>query len=198
MNVLSEELRLQAEVLKSLTITLAAILLSTNLTPISKQNQTEIESENLSEYRIQLVEPIATPELTEHELIKEIPKPKPKTQPTASVKPTGDKYTWLRQAGIPESDWQYVDEIITRESGWNYKAVNRSSGATGLCQSLPASKMASAGGDYLTNPVTQLKWCHGYAQGYGSWAKAAEYSRCIGNCFSARVNRVVYKDHKWW
>ena len=48
--------------------------------------------------------------------------------------------------------------LIDRESGWNYQACNSSSGAYGLFQSLPASKMASHGADYLTNPVTQIAW----------------------------------------
>lgn len=132
----------------------------------------------------------------EEQRLAQVAKKATGTQTASAI--TGNKYDWLRASGIPESDWRFVDEIINRESSWNYKAVNRSSGATGLCQSLPASKMASAGGDYLTNPVTQLKWCHSYAQGYGSWAKAAEYSRCVGSCFSTRANRTVYKDHKWW
>ena len=44
------------------------------------------------------------------------------------------------------------------ESGWNHKAHNRSSGAYGIPQSLPANKMRSAGADYLTNPETQIRW----------------------------------------
>jgi hypothetical protein len=44
------------------------------------------------------------------------------------------------------------------ESGWNYKALNASSGAYGIPQSLPASKMASAGPDWRTNPATQITW----------------------------------------
>lgn len=79
----------------------------------------------------------------------------------------------MAQAGIPSSDWKYVDYIVKKESSWNHKATNRSSGAFGLCQALPASKMASAGADYRTNPVTQLKWCASYAKNrYGSWARA--------------------------
>lgn len=89
----------------------------------------------------------------------------PKTPANAS----GTKYDWMRQAGIPESDWQYVDYIVSRESGWRYTAQNPSSYAYGLCQSLPGNKMASAGADWLTNPVTQLKWCHNYANRYGGW-----------------------------
>jgi len=65
------------------------------------------------------------------------------------------------------------------ESGWNYRAYNASSGATGIPQSLPASKMASAGADYLTNPATQIRWGLGYIkQVYGS--PAAAYSRWLG------------------
>ena len=86
---------------------------------------------------------------------------------------SGSKAEWMRSAGIPESQWGYVDYIISHESGWRYTAVNVSSKATGLCQSLPASKMASAGADYLINPVTQLRWCSSYAQArYGGWAGA--------------------------
>lgn len=44
------------------------------------------------------------------------------------------------------------------ESGWNYKAENPSSGAYGIPQALPASKMGSAGSDWRTNPATQIKW----------------------------------------
>jgi hypothetical protein len=55
------------------------------------------------------------------------------------------------------------------ESGWNYKATNASSGAYGIPQALPASKMSSAGGDWRTNPATQIKWGLSYIKSrYGS------------------------------
>ena len=89
---------------------------------------------------------------------------------------SGSNEDWLRAAGIPSSEWSYVDFIIQRESGWRPHAINASSGATGLCQALPGSKMASAGADWATNPITQLKWCHGYAASrYGSWAAAYNF-----------------------
>lgn len=101
------------------------------------------------------------------------PKPKPKVVERPPVEVPKSKEDLLRAAGIPESDWQAVDYIVSKESSWRHDAVNASSGATGLCQSLPASKMASAGGDYMTNPVTQLKWCHQYAQDrYSGWWSA--------------------------
>ena len=90
--------------------------------------------------------------------------------------PSGSKADWMRAAGIADSDFGYVDYIISHESGWNYHAVNRSSGAYGLPQSLPAGKLASAGADWRDNPVTQLRWAHNYAVGrYGSWEAAYHF-----------------------
>jgi uncharacterized protein YabE (DUF348 family) len=88
-------------------------------------------------------------------------------------------------AGIDPGDYEYVDYIISHESGWcPTKAqgehdcppipdnANTPNGY-GLCQATPGYKMASAGSDWQTNPITQLRWCAGYAQGrYGSWAAA--------------------------
>ncbi|TQF03637.1 lytic transglycosylase domain-containing protein [Kitasatospora acidiphila] len=67
------------------------------------------------------------------------------------------------------TQFQCFSNIVTRESGWNYTAVNPSSGSYGLVQALPGSKMASAGADWRTNPATQIKWGLGYMNDrYGS------------------------------
>ncbi len=97
--------------------------------------------------------------------------------------PAGSHEDWMAAAGISPSDYGYVNFIIEHESHWNPLSRNRTSGATGLCQALPGSKMASAGADWETNPITQLRWCNGYAVGrYGGWAKAYEF----------------WTQHKWW
>lgn len=89
---------------------------------------------------------------------------------------TEDKKKLMATAGISAEDYEFVNYIITKESNWNIGATNSSSGAYGLPQSLPGSKMASAGSDWQTNPVTQLKWADGYAKSrYGSWKQAYEY-----------------------
>ncbi|GAA2926875.1 hypothetical protein GCM10010458_06210 [Microbacterium luteolum] len=76
---------------------------------------------------------------------------------------------WMAAAGIAESDWGYVDYIVSKESGWNPNATNSSSGACGLVQALPCSKVPGNGYD----PVDNLRWANGYATGrYGSWAGA--------------------------
>lgn len=80
--------------------------------------------------------------------------------------------------GVTGSEKQIWVDIITKESGWNVYATNPSSGAYGLPQSLPGNKMASVGGDYLTNPYTQLMWMYKYVhERYGSFAGVNWYSR---------------------
>lgn len=98
-------------------------------------------------------------------------------------------------AGISPSDYQYVDYIVSHESGWcptkaqgeigycpAYAGYVPSYGGYGLCQSTPGIKMESAGSDWATNPVTQLEWCSGYAEGrYGGWANAYDHWIANGN-----------------
>ena len=67
------------------------------------------------------------------------------------------------------SYWTAMETIVQRESGFNPYSQNSSSGAYGLCQSLPANKMATFGSDYLTNPITQINWCLNYVKSrYGN------------------------------
>ncbi len=79
-----------------------------------------------------------------------------------SPKPTGSHENWMRMAGFKPSEYGAINYIVNHESSWNPSATNPSSGAYGLPQSLPASKLASAGSDWRTNPITQLKWMRNY------------------------------------
>jgi uncharacterized protein YabE (DUF348 family) len=92
----------------------------------------------------------------------------------ATIAVGGDKSAIMSQAGIAPSDYAYANFIISHESGWRVTASNPS-GAYGLCQALPGSKMSSAGGDWQTNPITQLRWCSGYAHKFGGWGGAYNY-----------------------
>lgn len=84
----------------------------------------------------------------------------------------GSKDEWLTAAGIPRESWGYADSIVQRESGWNPNALNASSGACGLAQALPCSKVP--GNPF--NPVDSLKWMNGYVNGrYGGWAGAYNF-----------------------
>ncbi|GGW48476.1 transglycosylase SLT domain-containing protein [Streptomyces xantholiticus] len=70
---------------------------------------------------------------------------------------------------VPADQFQCFSNIVDHESSWNYRAQNPSSGAYGLMQALPGSKMVSAGADWQTNPATQIKWGLNYMDSrYGS------------------------------
>lgn len=89
---------------------------------------------------------------------------------------SGYKNQIMAAAGISSSDYTYVDYIVSKESGWNYLISNSVSGAYGLCQALPGSKMSSSGSDWATNPETQMSWCNSYALSrYGSWQAAYNF-----------------------
>jgi hypothetical protein len=87
------------------------------------------------------------------------------------------------RALLPDFGWgsgqfQCLDALWAKESGWNPKARNASSGAFGLPQALPGSKMASVGADWQTNPVTQIRWGLGYIKSvYGTPCGAWAHSR---------------------
>lgn len=82
--------------------------------------------------------------------------------------------------GWSSSQFGCLDSLWERESGWSTYAAN-SSGAYGIPQALPGSKMASAGADWRTNPYTQIRWGLGYISGrYGSPCGALAHSNSYG------------------
>lgn len=97
--------------------------------------------------------------------------------PGSSGTAVGAVQQWAR-AHLSDYGWgpgQFppLQALWNQESGWRWNAANPSSGAYGIPQSLPASKMASAGADWRTNPVTQMRWGLGYIRAvYGSPAAA--------------------------
>ena len=64
----------------------------------------------------------------------------------------------LNEYGFSEKEYKCLNRLWTKESHWNYKARNKSSGAHGIPQALPASKMNVVSTDWRTNPVTQIRW----------------------------------------
>jgi hypothetical protein len=77
--------------------------------------------------------------------------------------------------GWSGEQWSCLDNLWQRESGWRTTAGNKSSGAYGIPQSLPGSKMAKYGDDWLTNPATQIEWGLAYVKGRystpcGAWS----------------------------
>ena len=109
-----------------------------------------------------------------------IPVSAPAPRPVVNI--SGNKHTWLAASGIPQSEWHYVDMIVSRESGWNPCAYNpgrsdcsaNPSSACGLAQSLPCGKQSVYG--HWTDPVANLKWQYDYVRGrYGGYAGAVAF-----------------------
>jgi hypothetical protein len=88
-------------------------------------------------------------------------------------------YNMLASFGFGKSQWGCLYKLWMQESGWRWNAEN-ASGAYGIPQALPGSKMASAGANWLTSPTTQIKWGLGYikqiyATPCGAWNHELAY-----------------------
>lgn len=82
--------------------------------------------------------------------------------------------------GWGADQFQCLDSLWTKESGWDYRAVNPNGGATGIPQALPGSKMASVGADWQTNASTQVAWGLQYIKGsYGTPCSAWSHSQAV-------------------
>lgn len=97
---------------------------------------------------------------------------------------SGQKTDWMRAAGIPESDWGYVDYIIQKESNWNPNSVNKNTGACGLAQAMPCSKVP---GNPL-DPVDNLRWANGYAHTCVSYRMYCGWEGAYS----------FWITHRWW
>jgi resuscitation-promoting factor RpfB len=87
----------------------------------------------------------------------------------------------LGQFGWSDGQFSCLDSLWNEESGWNVYAENPSSGAYGIPQALPGSKMASAGPDWQTDATTQITWGLQYIQStYGSPCAAWSHEEADG------------------
>ncbi|MFJ4158250.1 lytic transglycosylase domain-containing protein [Microbacterium testaceum] len=87
----------------------------------------------------------------------------------------------LASRGWGDDQMSCLVSLWNKESGWNYKAYNSGSGAYGIPQALPGSKMSSAGADWQTNAATQVSWGLGYISGrYGTPCGAWGHSQSTG------------------
>lgn len=113
-----------------------------------------------------------------------------------AVQIPNDQQAVMALAGISPSDYAYVNYIASHEGGWCPTKIQGSHdcpgymnpsdvpayGGYGIFQATPGSKMASAGSDWATNAVTQVRWANGYADSrYGSWAAAYAHWQAYSN-----------------
>ena len=103
------------------------------------------------------------------------------TAPSAAVPDPGSAQAYAYDAvaarGWGEDQYNCLVSLWQKESGWRVNAQNGSSGAYGIPQALPGSKMATAGEDWATNAGTQIEWGLSYITGRygtpcGAWAKS--------------------------
>lgn len=86
-------------------------------------------------------------------------------------------YRMVADFGWGIDQYSCLAKLWDRESNWRVNAMNKSSGAYGIPQSLPGTKMASEGQDWLTNPETQIRWGIKYIKGrYGTPCGALAHS----------------------
>lgn len=129
-----------------------------------------VQSSNGKEFGREVVkEEVKRPAVTQVVRVGTRPLPSGMDLPQGSGVPAGDAQQMalaiLPEFGFGADQFTCLQTLWTRESGWSSTATNPSSGAYGIPQALPASKMASAGADWRTNPATQIRWGLGYIKG---------------------------------
>jgi hypothetical protein len=101
--------------------------------------------------------------------------------PAPSGSPQQIAEAMLGSFGWSASQFSCLDPLWAHESGWSVSAYNAGSGAYGIPQALPGSRMASAGPDWQTNAATQIRWGLEYIQGtYGSPCAAWDHEQATG------------------
>ena len=147
---------------------------------VKYQNETEIERTQISEEIVE--EPVDKIVQVKSVVVSS------RSETPARVAASGSvaEYQAYARERVYEYGWSDADfnalvNLWNKESGWNVTNKNRSSGAYGIPQALPASKMASAGSDYLTNYKTQINWGLSYIKSrYGSPSNAWSAFRSKG------------------
>ena len=118
-------------------------------------------------------------------LVAPKPKPQARSAPAVGTPDPGTAqaiaYDMVMARGWSTGEFDCLVALWNRESHWNVYSNNTSSGAYGIPQALPGSKMASAGADWATNPATQIIWGLGYITGrYGTPCGAWGHSQSSG------------------
>jgi len=142
---------------------------------IKYQNGEEIEKETISENIIE--EPVN--KIVEVRTKAVTSRSGNSTRASSGSAADAQAYAYQRcmAYGWSENDFDCLVKLWNKESGWNVYAKNSSSGAYGIPQALPGSKMASAGSDYLNSYETQVDWGLSYIKGrYGTPSAAWSHS----------------------
>ena len=126
-----------------------------------------------------------SPQVVSRDVITAVAAPTPANPniivPSGPVGTPTDAQAYAHSLVADENEWACLYQLWARESGWRVEANNQGSGAYGIPQALPGSKMASVGDDWQTNYETQIKWGLGYVNGrYGTPCGAWAHSEDVG------------------
>jgi hypothetical protein len=144
--------------------------------PVNSIERAEVQSLTVAEG---FVNEIARDKFAVKEIAVEPVLPAAPVAPAAGVPDPGTAQaiakSMLAARGLGDDQYNCLVSLWNRESGWNVYAMNSSSGAYGIPQALPGSKMSTAGADWATNPATQVAWGLSYVEGRyatpcGAWA----------------------------
>jgi len=144
----------------------------------TEERQAGEEGRSVAVYKVNFVDGVeVSRELVSEEVVKEPVNKITAVGTKSSIRPEWKTCSkWATEAGVSEDDLYSALTLIYHESGCRVSATNSSSGAYGIPQALPGSKMASEGSDWETNPVTQIKWMAKYVKRrYGGWTQALTF-----------------------
>jgi hypothetical protein len=141
--------------------------------PLPTAGSIRLTLERYAPWRATTPRPKASPEAPNRSApARPAPRPAPKPRP-----PSVAAARAYAKEQIGATQFVCLDRLWSRESRWDPLAKNRSSGAYGIPQALPGSKMAWAGSDWRTDPLTQVRWGLHYIAGrYGSACAALDHS----------------------
>lgn len=159
-------------------VLVATAMTAAALTPAESRSAVEPEVPTVTFHSVSIPDP-ATSEPTWSPVWTPEPTVAPTPEPTPTPTPPPPSLDDARTYAMTElgpTQYACLASLIQRESGWRVDATNPTSGAYGLPQALPGSKMATAGDDWRTNPVTQIRWMIRYVDArYGSACGAWRY-----------------------
>lgn len=179
-----EVVPMETQTIEDKSLSFGAVAVRQQGSPGKKMVTYQLELQNGKEVGRRVIQEVRTTEPVKHIIAR-----------GQAVSIPSDKTAIMAAAGVAASDYAYAQFIINHENGmwcptrWQGQnfcpayyaekfpgAETHTSTGYGLCQSTPAIKMATAGEDWRTNAVTQMRWCHNYAQRrHGGWANAYNY-----------------------
>lgn len=150
-------------------VSIILVLLLTNIT----KDVNKVSITQQKQRRVNLVSTLDAPVYAQEQKVNTISSQE-QNAPKAVL---GTCEDWMTQAGV---EITYSSKtLIMNESGCRPNAVNPSSGACGIAQALPCSKMPCT----LEDPVCQLRWMDQYIKSrYTTWENALSFWNCIGSC----------------